>query len=322
MTAVLGSLLLLGKEFTRTILQENRVSVAAWLALIGALGVYYLWTISLGAVPTSIGGTGLSNLVYIVYEQTGLAGLGPGRLELREGRFSSFLRYIPGLALASLALLVVFVAAGGFLAGRAKRLKLSRWFAFLIVLPFSVIVIAAWAGQARLLGRHFTPLYPFLLFGLAVGTDQLSIRNGAPGKIALRAFLGLLLFSSLQIRFAPRHVRDDYRSATAEARRAVQSQGLVWWAADRATANYYGLPVAASASPTLVSLQSPFAHELPVLPEPDMIVRSKPDVYDGHAAVLAFALGRGYRVAHLFPAFEIWERSRPSLASPAESAGR
>lgn len=307
MTTVAGSAFLLGKDRFVALVRRDLFWSCAWCVLISCLGAYYLWTISLGAVPTSIGRTGISNLAFVLYEQLGLAGLGPGRLKLREGGLASFAPYVPGLAVASLALLAVLDGTRQFLARHWTRMKLPLWIGFLVVLPSAAILIAARAGQARLLGRHFTPLYPFLLFGLAVGVDQLLRKKTVSGKVIAGAFLCALLFSSLQIRFAARHEKDDYRSATAEALRLIHQDGFVWWAADKATGDYYQLPASESASPSL-ALHCPSADDLVNLPEPGMIVRSKPDVYDSHGAILDYARTHGFHLTHSFQAFEIWEK--------------
>ncbi len=69
-----------------------------WSFLLGAslvfLAGYYVWTLSLGARASDVGRTGLVNVAYIFYELLGLAGLGPGRLDLRAegaGQAAAFL---------------------------------------------------------------------------------------------------------------------------------------------------------------------------------------------------------------------------------------
>ena len=147
---------------------------------------------SLGAIPTA-GQTGISNLIFIVYEQIGFAGLGPGRLDLRQGNLKSFLPYAPVLGVSSIAFLAVASEAVRFLSARWKRGSLALSIAVLIVLPSASALLAAWAGHARLWGRHFTPVFPFVLFGLAIGVDQWSRKKTPGAKIVISVFLIALL---------------------------------------------------------------------------------------------------------------------------------
>ncbi len=60
------------------------------------LGFYYLWTVKqgMGATP---GKTDLTNVAFIGYELAGFAGLGPGRLAIRDGGFRTLFPYLPEL---------------------------------------------------------------------------------------------------------------------------------------------------------------------------------------------------------------------------------
>jgi hypothetical protein len=307
MASVLGTAFLLGRKPFIQLVQKHLFWSCIWFVAICGLGAYYIWTISLGAIPT-MGRTGILNLVYIVYEQLGFAGLGPGRIELRQGNLKSFLHYLPLLTVASLAFLPVAWETARFLAARWKREKLSLWIALLIILPSACLLFAAWIGHARLWGRHFTPLFPFVLLGVAIGIDQLWQKKTAGAKIVVSVFLIALLVSSLELRFTPRHAKDNYRNAADHALRMIRQNRLVWWAADKPTGFYYHLPRPGEArAASLEVLFCPTAADLTARSVPQMIVLSKPDIYDSAGAISQYARSNGYRLTHRLQAFEIWE---------------
>jgi len=75
-------------------------SLADWSAtgaLLLAVGLYYLWTLSLGARATIIAPTDLKSVLFTFYELFGLLGLGPSRLAIRTGDVAVFKPYLPGL---------------------------------------------------------------------------------------------------------------------------------------------------------------------------------------------------------------------------------
>ena len=308
MASILGAALLLGRKPFVQLMQRRLFWSCVWLFAICCLAAYYLWTISLGAIPTNIGRTGISNLFAIAYEQLGLAGLGPGRIELRQASLNPFWRYALVLIVPFLAVLAVAWQSGTFLLCRWKTAKLYLWVTILIVLPAACVLLAAWIGHARLWGRHFTPMFPFVLFGLAVGVEQLRQKKTLGARVALCAFLIALALSCLEIRFAPRHAKDDYRSAATHALSDVWQKRLVWWAADENTGIYYRLPIRDEAGTAYWQfLKEPLASDLASRPEPHMIVRSKPDVYDRLGTLSQYISSHGYRLTHVFQAFEIWE---------------
>jgi hypothetical protein len=308
LASVFGAALVLGRKPFIELVRRHLLCSCLWLLSIFCLGIYYLWAICSGATPTDIGRTGLFNLGFIVYEQFGLAGLGPGRIELREG-VKSLLPYLPILSVGCLILALVSWKTLRFLAARWKKNQLHLWIAILVVLPFMCVLLAGWVGHARLWGRHFTPLFPFVLLGLAIGITQLLQEKTVISKILVAVALLAFSLSALEIRFEPRHRKDDYRSAAEIALRSVQKEQVVWWAADRETGIYYHLPLSneAAAAYTAV-LKEPSADDLSHRPEPQIIVLSKPDVYDMTGTIAQYARSHHYRLTHLLQAFEIWER--------------
>jgi hypothetical protein len=308
MASILGIALLLGKKALIQLIQKHLFWSFVWVFTLCCLGAYYLWTLRLGAIPT-YGRTGISNLAFIAYEQLGFAGLGPGRLELRQGDVKSLLKYVPLLGAAALAFLAIAWETARFLATRWNKKSLSPKIAVLILLPSACALLAAWIGHARLWGRHFTPLFPFVLLGLTIGIEQLLEKKTTGAKIAVSVFLIVLILSSLEIRFAPRHTKDDYRHAAAYALPMIRDNKLVWWAANKTTGFYYRLPRANERGATYwESFESPFPSDLASRSEPQMIVLSKPDIYDAHGAITAVLKEKKFTQRVTLQGFTIWEK--------------
>jgi hypothetical protein len=117
----------------------------------------------------------------------------------------------------------------------------------------------------------------------------------------------MLLVSALQVRFAPRHTRDDYRGAAAYAVDALRADKTVWWAADQQTGQFYGVELSREGDARGKCLIQPTAAELAAAPTPDLIVISKRDLYDAHGAVEAFATEHGFRLVSRLQAFTVFE---------------
>jgi len=170
--------------------------------------------------------------------------------------------------------------------------------------------VAVQQTHFKLLGRHLMPLEPVVILGLALALTSLLERRGWSAKILVLGFCLLWLGSSLSLRFAPRHARDDYRSAAAAANTALKAGKTVWWCADSCGAGYYKVALAGE---PMVPGKAFFAMRLdpervPGLPQPDLVVLSKPDIYDPGGGVQRL-LGAGtYRKMYSFPAFTIWEK--------------
>jgi len=301
--------------------------------LLAVLGGYYIWTLKLGARALPAGTadaenpalvtmraaanfrTGLAgrtdprNLAFLVYELLGLGGLGPGRMEIREGGLSVFRPYL-------IPLLIYALVLGDFLRLAVLRLGQSstgaRWFgvALMLILPMALLLGAGYFLHFRVLGRHFTPIVPVLLFLLSVGLAMRWSRRGWISRLVVLIFFIMSVDSCLSFRFAARHEKDDYRDAAAAANAALRRGERVWWSADTHGAVYYHLPLNAGTNEVngafLALNMTP--DMLSHLPEPDLIVVSKPDLYDSRGT-LAQYIQRGSYVKSATPqAFTIWGR--------------
>jgi hypothetical protein len=278
-------------------------SASAICALI-ALGLYYLWSLKLGARASNVGQTGITNLAFAFYELLGVAGLGPGRLALREHGVKIIFEYTVPIILGTVAVLVLLSAA--FIALRNKTTRRDFiFFGIAAILPLAVLLVAGAASHLRLLGRHFTPLLPFLLILLAIGFERMFFGERRWLRPVAIIAIAIFLISALEIRFAPRHQRDDYRSATNLARNAIAANEKVWWIADESTGAYYKLPLD---SPNLTLSSSLTESSLASAAMPDLVCLSKPDIYDPQGKIENYLRERDFKVMRTLPAFWILQR--------------
>jgi hypothetical protein len=258
-----------------------------------------------------VGKTDAKNFVFILYELLGFSGLGPGRLDIRSNGLDSFRPYAGWLLAYAVFLTPIFFAG----VQQALRLVPKRVFGLTLLFFGVVAVFLSLVGiftQFRILGRHFAPLLVFVICLLGVGLNKIWFSNRL-GKIWTICFVALSFASCLLLRFAPRHDKDDYRGAAAIARSALQDGKIIWWNADQRGAGYYG--VATSTNDTLHSARvfmNPAPDELQKMRAPDMVIASKPDVYDANGAVSNFVREQQFQKVTNLNAFTIWQRTTNS----------
>jgi hypothetical protein len=311
--AIVAAIFLTPKE---RLLKLGREHVFAWLAvvlLLAALGFYYLWTLHAGARASDVASTDLKNVAFIAYELLGFAGLGPGRLEIRAGGLHVFKPYAPELAVFAavvLALVIFGVRAAWQQYPRKKLLGL----AVVVAAPAIFILAAGFAMHFRVLGRHFAPLLAGEVFLLGLGVAA-TWRHGVAGKVLVFGFFALCLTSGLSLRLSTRHAKDDYHSAAGLARAALAAGKTVWWNADENAAGYYHLPLTkGSSSPgnALLLIDPPdglLANAIPA----DVVILSRPDIYDPHSVLAGYLERNHFHCAAVLPAFVVWEK--PSVNS-------
>lgn len=290
------------------------------LMLLGALTVYFLETLQRGASGAKIWNVQAGNLVFALYEMLGFSGFGPPRHELRD------LARSPGLLLPTHLQPRLLLGVGGLslilaaLVGRLWQRRhdpLIRLTAAFVVFTTGALLAGATFMRFPFWGRHLSALLPAFALLLAQAAAP------APGltgwrRYALPAWLLLALtISSLVIRFDERYAKDDYRSASQLALRALDAGRTVWWSADdEECAQYYQLHAAkTSVGERLAFARKPDAAELAVLPRPDVIFLSKPDFHDVHGTVSSYITTHGYREIKRLPAFVIWTRPGGGLES-------
>jgi hypothetical protein len=277
--------------------------------LLLALGVFYLWTLSVGARATAVAGTDVKNVVFILYELIGFSGLGPGRLDIRTGGMAAFRPWLPALTIYGALLVVVLAAGWRHIAASSSLRSRLCWGAALMLVAAFIITVGV-AVRFRVVGRHFTPVLPVCLFVLGSGVAALLDRRNWVGRVAVAAFVGLSLASGVSLRFGERHAKDDYRGAAALGSEALARGETVWWSANKEGAFVYHLPLAETAveARTVMVVANPDKDFERTLPKPDLVLASKPDLYDEHGALADFLSRSGFRHTGTLAAFTVWRR--------------
>ena len=309
-SAVAVALVIFSRSRIMELLRSHRF---CWLCAGGCVllsGGYFLWTLKVGARASGAASTDWKNLFFIGYELLGFSGLGPGRLEIRQGGLGVFQRHWIGLTLYGVWVLILLGASLRQLSLSDDRKALLK-LALIVATPVVVLVAAGIALHFRVLGRHFTPLVPVVLFLLSLGLATLWSRRSLLGKLVVCGFCVLSLLSSLSLRFAARHEKDNYRDAAAFARSALQSGRKVWWNAERQGAAYYQVPTTTHPSEVdkALWLMNPSWDSLSTVPSPGVIIASKPDIFDNQGALAEYVGRGGFRKVASLTAFTIWERN-------------
>ncbi len=283
---------------------------ASLLAFLFLLGIYYLWTLHSGDRATGIAGTNWKNPLFIAYELLGFAGLGPGRLAIRGGTgMEVFKPYAPALLLYAAVIAALLWLALGELRQKLGSKKLAMLI-IAVLLPAGLVLAASAHSHFRILGRHLATLLPVAIlltgYGLAAAW-----RRGPAGRMLAGGFICLYLSSALSLRFAARHDKDDYRTAAAIARVALAERKIVWWSADTSAAFYYELPLAVQGvaeTGRALWLAHPGLITVAGAARPDVIIASRPDVYDERGIIPEFARRENYQLNTNVTAFQIWKR--------------
>lgn len=278
----------------------------------GALGTYYAWTLIKGQGAALMGGKFVVSLAAATYELLGLAGLGPEKVKLRIDP-QSLLEYSWCLVPAAL------------LCGGTILWSLSRWYAATsrkqvaaaacgIGIPILLLLILVILKDFRVLGRHLAPMVILLvlLIGKAATTanSRFVSMTDRLTRISVLLVITLGIASSLSLRFAPRHRKDDYRGAVAIARDAIIRKIPVLWVADEWTAYFYGMDQGQIG-------WKPWRNNmpLPVLNQHELVIVTKPDIYDSKGELHSFLMERGFITAQQLPAFTVFEHPKSSALS-------
>jgi hypothetical protein len=298
-------------------LLRSRVASSAAVMMLAGLGVYYLWTLSAGARASAGATTTAQSTIFIAYELFGFMGLGPGRLDLRAGGASTLKPYLPWLVIYAAALGTLFLCgAREWLRNPEPGEGSARWtrrkwlLAGIIVAPAIFLLAVGVTANFRVLGRHFTPLYPVVAMLLAAGAAALWSRPGLIGKSATTLFLGLSLISCGSLRLADRHAKDDYREAAGAAREALGKGATVWWNAAGQGARYYGVRIGVDpGTPGAAWLcVNPEIEDFAGAGEPNLIITSRQDVYDNTGMLARYIAENGYAPVRKLPAFVVWTK--------------
>jgi hypothetical protein len=292
------------------------ISLGLLAGLLSLLAAFYIWTLLRGAGGAKMWPVGVSNIAFSFYDMLGFSGLGPSRSDLRAlavGGFGPLIKLMAGSfpALASLAALYCFAFVSFF----RRKVFLQRPAAmaiFIIAGSFFCMTAASILVAFPFWSRHLAGIFPFMVFLIGLAIQAISPGKAPWKHVCLVLIIGMLLFSSFNLRFNAAYSKDDYRSAAAIARKAMENNGIVWWAADPVGANYYGLFPATSDSQSgsafLASNLSP--GNLASVPRPDVIALSKVDIYDHAGALQAWIAENQFILTDSFPAFRIFSKGQ------------
>lgn len=289
----------------------RRAPVAVAFAVLAnaALAAYYLWTKSQGVEANPIGRTSLMGILFWIYEFGGFAGLGPSRDELRSGSFAALQSYVAALVLLAIAWSAV-AWFGLQRPAKKETVQAAGLGLFLVLLPLALFMVVGYVEGVRFLPRYAATSYG--AFAAVAGILLCSSwHQGAGGKIAAGCLLGLLLSSSLALRFSSEHLKDDYRDATAQALESLRRGAHVWWGGDIDTARYYGMANPKAILRDTRSFET--VADLRAAPgkTPDVVYLSKFDIYDPDSAIRNYVREQGYQQTAGPKTFTIW--TKPDL---------
>lgn len=266
------------------------------------LGAYYLQTLLKGQGAALMGGELALSFAACAYELTGLMGLGPGRIELREHP-KSVVNYALPLAAGVLIFGSAYVAG---LIGIVKRTprKTLVIIAIGIAMPLAMLVALVVFKDFRLLARHLAPLSVLMAWPLAslLALSAASHRHHRRWRTVGCCAILLGLVSASALRLAERHKKDAYRDAAAMAKAALSNGRRVFWAADVHTADYYGLVPGESGIHFIQSKNT-----FPGIQGTDVFIMTKPDIVDPDGSLSRELEARNFRTIRVLPAFTIWE---------------
>ncbi len=306
--------------------------VGVFIAAIGLLAAYYFNSLLNGAGGSRLSGPTAGSMLFAVYELLGLSGIGPGRLDLRDGGVASLRPH--AFALVCAAVLVLATLAAGL--REAKAALGERALGLVLVLglfPVAVVVAAGFVMHWRFLGRHMIATLPLLNLLFALGLARLwrhRRERFAHGNALLPKliptlipvlFLAAFVASSLSFRFADRHRKEDYQSASGIAKQALAAGKRVWWVADVLGARYYGLPGEFDYMGELTNKHRPYecldrpgvqsvgeapAQCLGRLARPDVVILSRPETFDRFGVIASYLQARNFVKVSELAAFTVW----------------
>jgi hypothetical protein len=293
---------------------QNYLTLAITVLCIAALIAHDIRMFVLGRLPALLGeGNGL-NLLFSIYSSLGLLGVGPGMLDLRANGVAALAPF--AVVTSFFAIVLGLVAIGGLLEIRARfGVQTLALLIVCILLPFLLIYVLGWVVHWRALPRHFMPLVSLFSLLYAFGLAWWWRRPFAGIAVTL-IWISLMGYSSLSVRYAPRHAKDDYKHAAELAAIELARDGRVWWVADVKGAFYYNIPVsderdspAATHVPGVqINVSQKTSSVLSAQAPPTLVLLSKPDTWDRQNVVSKYLSTNEYHLVESFPAFTAWRR--------------
>lgn len=280
------------------------------------LAAYFVWTVLRGAEGARIWVMDWKATAFIAYELLGCVGLGPSIEELRTAASASQFTALSGRLLLPLLLVFTVSILGIFYFFRSTKLlenekRHFRACFIVLLLVSSLLVLISIAIHKPLWARHFSSVLPFLV---CIEGYWIS-RAWSTGSVSMRAlvslFLTLLLASSLMVRFSPYFEKDDYRTAAAFALTALSEGNDVWWCAAEYTGVFYDLPVDTTGRLSTRAARVPrhySDHTFQKMPHPNLIIITRPEVYDPKDRVRNFAKVNGFEIIASPKSFQIFAK--------------
>ena len=292
--------------------KQNLVSLIVTSIGLSGLGIYYFWTLTQGARASGVGKTDLLSIGFCLYELLGFSGLGPDRLSLREHGITSLKPFF--LPLTSLVIaLTAFGISSALCITKSSRMHRTESFIFAVALCGAVSMLAVgYMAHFRVLGRHLIPILPFVFLLASLGVLHLWQSNKKLSRAIVLSLCLLLAISSLSTRFSPRFAKDDYRTAAQIAKCCHEDGKTIWWAADSATANYYGLEF----DEKLINIFGFSKSDLQSAPTPSLVLLSKLDIYDSNRLISDFLVKKDLKVSIFLPAFSIYQCGAKDWGTP------
>ncbi len=278
------------------------------------LAVYYAITLHHGSKGAQVWHVDAKFVAYVFYELAGMGGIGLSYADIRELARSPQLAHelvirLPQFILP--AVLGALLAVVGYFGLRRCLQSGSRsvllGVALALAVTAGVFVTGSLAIQKAFWARHYAPVFPFYvtILGLAIAGLWSGTRPGLRWLTVPVA--GLLLWSSLNFRFAPALQNEDYRSAVHYGQQALNEGKNVWWLASAYPAIFYGTGVCyfhPESGKLFLAFRS--LDDIPTLPLPEVIVLNKPDLHDPAGTVQKIIAEKNYGVAARYQAFTVW----------------
>ena len=313
------------------VLRHWKPSRKAVLILLGGAAaniptaIYYWSTLLRGAKGAQLWHVDLKFFGFVLYELTGMTGLGLPTEEIRAlAKSPHFLNVLAShwsqFALPALGFALVLSVMILGLRRRPSGIPPGMSTGLVMVLGMTALVFVAgsMALQKAFWARHFAPVFPFYV--TLVGIAFAGVKDSRKPAVGWIPFLlcGLLALSALNLRLTPSWRKEDYRSAAQFARRALAENKSVWWVASGYCATYYHLEHTSSHHETGKAICPPLG-EAKSLQPPDVIIYScKPDIFDQDAAIQKVAEQKNYKAAARFKSFIIWIKpGKPPETYPA-----
>jgi hypothetical protein len=283
------------------------------------VGIYYAHTLFRGAKAAALWHVDMKFFGFVVYELTGMTGLGLPTDEIRSMARSphfahSLASHWPEFIFPALGLILILTVIVLGLRRRFRSAGISAGIIITLGLTALVFISGSLFLQKAFWARHFAPVFPFYVALLGLGLAASTGSSRAVIRWLTFLLIGLLFWSCLDFRLATKWRNEDYRSAAQYARLSLMQNKSVWWLASEDCAIYYHLQIAQTNPepgkiycPTL--LPTVLLNPLEKVPPADVIIFSKPDIFDNHGSVQRIIERDHYTVATRLKSFVMWEKS-------------